>query len=229
MKKLGSFALMLPTLFLLTSSTAFAGQLQYEVTILNLTRGQPFSPTAVILHDPEMEPIFTLGEPSSEGIWSIAESGNTMPLVNALTGNPHVYDIEVAGNAPYLPGESRTVILDGGKGGFERRLSVAGMLGKTNDTFFALNGVTVPTTGPFAHSRVFMANAYDAGSEVNNELCDYVGGCGAGMRLTDGAEGYVYIGNGFHVGDPDNGLDPNELDWNNPVAKITVRVSRTGF
>jgi hypothetical protein len=229
MKKTGSFALVLSALFLLPSGPALAGNLQYEVTILNLTRGQPFSPTAVILHDPEMEPIFTLGEPSSEGIWSIAEGGNTMPLVNALTGNPHVYDIKVAGDAPYLPGESRTVILDGGKGSFhERRVSLAGMLGKTNDTFFALNGVTVPTFPSLFQSQVFMADAYDAGSEVNNELCDYVGGCGLKLRDTVGAEGYVYIGNGFHVGEPGK-LDPNELDWNNPVAKITVRVSRTGF
>ena len=106
-------------------------------------------------------------------------------------------------------------------------ISLAGMLGITNDAFFALNGETVPNFLPFyytSYSKVFMAPAYDAGSEVNNELCDYVGGCGAGLRMTDGAEGYVYISPGFQgVGD----LDAAQLDWRNPVAKITVSVSRS--
>ncbi len=229
MKKFGSFGIVLTGLFVLMSGVAMAAGLQYEVTITNLTKGQPFSPTAVILHDSQLDPIFTLGEPSTEEIWSIAETGNTGPLVAALTGNPHVFDIQVAGDAPYGPGESRTVMLDGGSGFNGRRISVAGMLGITNDSFFALNGETVPNFVPYfysSYSRVFMAPAYDAGSEVNNELCDYVGGCGAGMRMTDGAEGYVYISPGFQgVGD----LDAAELDWKNPVAKITVRVSRSGF
>ncbi len=231
MKKIASLSVLLTGLFLLASSAALASGLQYEITITNLTRGQPFSPTAVIIHDPQMEPIFTLGEPSNEGIWSIAETGNTGPLVAALAGNPHIYDMQVT-DGPFLPGTSVTVVLGGGNGFGGRELSLAGMLGKTNDSFFALNGVTVPNFLPFfqrIYSQTFMADAYDAGSELNNELCDYVGGCGAGLRMTDGAEGYVYVSSGFHVGDPDNGLDPTVLDWNNPVAKITVRVSRSGF
>lgn len=228
MKKIASLSFLLTGLFLLASSAALASGLQYEVTITNLTRGQPFSPTAVIIHDSQMEPIFTLGEPSSEGIWSIAESGNTGPLVAALAGNPHIYDLQVT-DGPFLPGTSVTVTLDGGNGFADKELSLAGMLGKTNDSFFALNGVNVPGFLPFfqrTYTEVFMADAYDAGSELNNELCDYVGGCGAGLRMTNGAEGYVYVSSGFHVGDPSHGLDPTVLDWNNPVAKITVRVVR---
>jgi hypothetical protein len=228
-KTFSSLLVILP--FLLASGMGHADSLlQYEVTITNLTKGQPFSPTVVILHDSQMEPIFTLGEPSSIGIWSIAETGNTAPLVAALTGNPHIYDMQVT-DGPFFPGTSVTVVLDGGYviSGQERKLSLAGMLGKTNDSFFALNGVTVPNFLPpykRISTQVFMANAYDSGTEVNNELCDYVGGCGQGLRLTDGAEGYVYVSSGFHgVGD----LDASVLDWKNPVAKITVRVSRSGF
>jgi hypothetical protein len=229
MKRIAVFVSLLASLCFLGTGAAFAGPLQYQVTITNLTKGEPFSPTAVIIHDAQMEPIFTLGEPASEGIWSIAEGGNTAPLVAALSGNPHVIDIQVAGDAPYGPGESRTVILDGGNGFGGLRISLAGMLGITNDSFFALNGETVPNFVPFyynEYSQVFMAPAYDSGTEVNNEDCNYVAGCGGTLRMTDGAEGYVYVSSGIHgIGD----LDPAELDWNNPVAKITVRVSRHGF
>ena len=43
---------------------------------------------------------------------------------------------------------------------------------------------------------------------------------GAGMRDTDGAEGYVYIHSGIHGGAD---LTASVRDWNDPVAKITVR------
>jgi hypothetical protein len=65
--------------------------------------------------------------------------------------------------------------------------------------------------------------AYDAGSEVNDELCASIpgpdcGGAGAGSPV-GGEEGYVHVHTGIHgIGD----LDPSERDWRNPVAMITV-------
>jgi hypothetical protein len=93
------------------------------------------------------------------------------------------------------------------------------MLVTTNDAFFALNGAEVPLVRSFEYA----SPAYDAGSEANNESCAFIPGppCGkAGVRATEGAEGYVHIHAGIHgVGD----LVPAERDWRNPVAKITLR------
>jgi hypothetical protein len=223
---------------MLGSGMALAGQLQYEVTITNLTKGQPFSPTVVAIHNGRMDPIFTVGEPSSEGIWRIAEGGDTSVLAPQLSADSNVYDVMVS-DGPFLPGQSVTVVLNAGRGLGPRYLSLAGMLGSTNDAFFALNGQLVTSLAwPFSMpdgSQEFYAPAYDAGSEFNSETCDTVPGppCNNGVnnRDTAEAEGYVYIHAGVHgsAGPPPNGLSADTSDWRNPVAKITIRVSRRGF
>jgi len=235
--KLSRFVLGFTTL-VLASGMALAGQLQYEVTITNLTKGQPFSPAVVAIHTARMTPIFTLGEPSSEGIWRIAEGGDVSVLAPQLSADPNVFDVQVS-DGPFLPGQSVTVILNGGNRPGPRYLSLAGMLGSTNDGFFALNGQSVSSLWfpylPSLGTMVYYATAYDAGSEANSETCDTVPGppCDNGMneRDTAGAEGYVYIHSGVHgvAGPPPAGLPAGTSDWRNPVAKITVRASRSGF
>ena len=73
----------------------------------------------------------------------------------------------------------------------------------------------------------FSAVAYDAGSEGNNEDCDFIPGpCAMGstnFRYEMGAEGYVYVHNGVHgIGMGAVNLDPSAHDWRNPVARIKV-------
>ncbi len=71
---------------------------------------------------------------------------------------------------------------------------------------------------------VMTAPAYDAGSEVNSELCVEIPGppsvC-AGEGFNPGAgEGYVRVSEGIHgVGD----LSANVYNWRNPVASISIR------
>lgn len=216
--------------FLLTTVLLTAAPLKYEVTITNLTKGEPFSPTVVILHKPEMEPIFTLGQPASEGIWSIAEDGDTGPLFATASVDPDVYDVQVT-DGPFLPGHSVTVTLTGGNNWVAPvSISLAGMLGISNDAFYALNGERIhsfiPPFGKFTNELVFMPPAYDSGTEVNSESCATIPGgpCSAvKVRDTEGAEGYVYVHSGIHgIGD----LDPSLYDWNNPVAKIVIRLVR---
>jgi hypothetical protein len=113
------------------------------------------------------------------------------------------------------------------------------MLGSTNDAFFALNGQPVSSLYfpflPNLGTLVFYAPAYDSGTEANSETCDTVPGppCNNDVneRDTTGAEGYVYIHSGVHgvAGPPPDGLSADTSDWRNPVAKITVRASRSGF
>ena len=90
----------------------------------------------------------------------------------------------------------------------------------TNDTFIALNGVNVP----WGYRRITKyVTAYDAGSELNDELCASLPGPGCGGDPgpdSDNGEGYIYVSNGIRgVGD----LDADLRDFNNPVARITIR------
>ena len=191
----------------------------FEVVVTNLTRGQIISPAVVATHTRELDPLFVLGLPASDELVGVAEDAVLDPLIDALSDDPNVKDVQtiVGAAGPIMPGESASVIVDAG--GRFRNVTVVGMLVTTNDAFFALNGVPGPRRGSATHR----APAYDAGSEANNENCAYIPGppCGnAGVRMTERAEGYVHIHAGIHgIAD----LVPATHDWRNPVAKITIR------
>jgi hypothetical protein len=191
----------------------------YKVTVTNITRGQIISPPIVISHNRHFE-LFSLGDPATPatpGLAALAEDADTTVLKHELDASSSVYDYNEAAGI-IMPGSSATVEIKT-KRGFQR-ISAAGMLVTTNDAFFAVRGVYARYWG----NTATYARAYDAGSEVNSELCEFIPGppCGSpGERDTVGAEGYVYIHSGIHgIGN----LDPAESDWNNPVA--TVRVQR---
>ena len=191
----------------------------FEVTVTNLTRGQIISPAVVVSHSAGLSPLFTLGTAASDELAMVAEDAASGQLVNMLTADPEVMAVDTIFGAggPIMPGESASVVLDAS--GRFRHFSVVGMLVTTNDAFFALNGVPGPQRG----AEIHYSPAYDAGSESNNEDCDFIPGppCeNGGVRDTAGAEGYVHIHAGIHgIGD----LIPAVHDWHNPVAKITIR------
>lgn len=193
---------------------------RYEVTVTNLTRGQQFTPILAVSHRDPLR-LFRLGAPASAELQTLAEEGNTAPFVELLTPNPAVTQV-LPGQGLANPGASFTFVIEGRP--FGDRLSLAAMLIPTNDTFFALNAVDLPEAGK--EERHF-ANAYDSGTEGNDELCASIpgpffvecNGSGGGGRV-GGGEGYVYIGNGIHgVGD----FSEATRDWNNPVALVRIR------
>jgi hypothetical protein len=194
---------------------------RYEVTITNLTRGQRFTPILVASHKKGVS-LFTLGEPASPELATLAEEGNTGPLTALLLGMPEVKDVVSSGGL-LNPGSSVTVTVEAG-GGFDR-VSVAAMLIPTNDGFFALNGVEGPKGN---EGLTLFSLAYDSGSERNDELCASFpgpffaecGGSGGGGQPVGSEEGYVHIHAGIHgIGD----FIASDRDWRNPVAKITIR------
>ena len=198
---------------------AHEGQ-RFRVTVTNLTRGQQFTPILVATHR-EGVSLFAEGSPASPGLQVLAEEGNTAPLTAELQATPGVFDVVTA--PPLLdPGASRSVIVRT-HGGFDH-VSVAAMLIPTNDAFFAVNGVR----GPRGGSKVVLRSpAYDAGSEINDELCASIpgpffaecGGPGGGGAPSGGEEGFVHIHAGIHgIGD----LMAGRRDWRNPVAKIVI-------
>ncbi len=161
-----------------------------------------------------------MGQPASSGLAALAEDADTSVLVPALNADPNVLDVQINPADPILPGQSASVIVTADHE--HSRLSFASMLVTTNDAFAALNGVPLPKNGGSA----FFSVAYDAGSEVNTENCSDIPGPPCGhpfVRVPAGAEGYVSIHSGIHgVGVPLEIL-PEERDWRNPVAWITIR------
>ena len=206
---------------------------RYEITVTNLTPGQTFTPILVAAHS-RHESIFSAGAPASDALAALAESGSTAEVTQELVdaGVPESHIATILGPdpapAPPLTGPGRTASIEirgprrGGK------LSVAAMLIPTNDTFMALNSVNLPRRGQVS----YIALAYDAGTEANDQNCANIPGprCGGegNSAPADSDEGIIVVSNGFHdkgTQDADGNeiLGPSVYDWRNPVARITIR------
>jgi hypothetical protein len=187
---------------------------EYEIKVTNLTRGQIMSPVVIVSHEFIKDPLFVLGSPASAELAMVAEDAKSEALIAAFQGDSRVKDIQtiIGENGPILPGETASISVAAGY------ISAVSMLVTTNDAFFALNGVP----GPDNDSVVYLAPAYDAGSEANNEDGDFIPGPpfgNGGIRSVENAEGYVHI----HAGiDGIADLAPDMHDWRNPVAKIEI-------
>ena len=202
---------------LLAGATQASDDARFEVTVTNITQGEIFTPIMVASHRRGTK-LFRLGEPASEELEIIAEGGNNAPLGNSLISSGVALDV-VSADGGLLPGHSLTLSVRTDKR--HSHVSVASMLVPTNDAFFAVNGVRGPRG---KRSKTVYSPAYDAGTENNDELCDHIPGppfaCnGEGFNAASG-EGYVYIHPGIHGG---GDLSAASYDWNNPVAKITIR------
>ena len=202
-----------------------AGQqtVTYNVTIENLTSGQPFTPPVVAAHTSGMD-VFNVGQAASAEVQAIAENGNNDPLVALLGGSAAVLD-SASGTAPVKPGESATITVEAPSGSL---LTVVFMLICTNDGFSGVDSMTLAASG----SESVDANAYDAGTENNTEdFADIVPPCqdligvssaDAGTGETDPAlaEGGVITAHQGIQGGTD--LTVSDHGWTDPVARITV-------
>ena len=151
----------------------------YEITIENLTTGQPFSPGIAATHTKKVH-VFRRGRAASEGIRLIAENGDPTEAAAELTGAPGFHDV-LATAAPVgcigcsgpFP-SSMTFQLEAASKA--NRLSLAVMLICTNDGFVGLDRVKLP--GGFK-PKTFHAHAFDSGTEANDELfTSIVDACG---------------------------------------------------
>jgi len=205
------------TASMLGASSAFAygdKTFMYKVTITNLTPGQPLAPVMVATHRPGVEFFEDGGAPSDE-LARLAEAGDGQPMADKLAALPTVDEAKVSTMGLTFPGQSTTVMISSKR--TYTHISVGAMLGATNDAFFAIKDVPVPW---FGRKLTYLAPAYDAGSETNDELSSTVAGLGGeGYSPTDDGEGFVHIHNGVHgIGN----LVPAIHGWLNPTAKITI-------
>lgn len=222
---------------------AFASDL--TVTVTNLTRGTWFTPMLVAAH-PASFKSFTDGTAASVEIQSIAEAGDTSGMQAILPVNS-VKIVDPA-KGPLKPGGSATTVsFSGGAGTSNSQLTILAMMVPTNDGFIALNAIDIPTTpGTYTYN----VNAYDAGTEANDEKKAAAGGINQpGMIfpafLNDATgklssdinpnapgfsnatkEGFVHIHRGI-VGSANGGpsaLDNTVYRWLNPVARVVLTV-----
>jgi hypothetical protein len=197
-----------------SSSVLADGKATYDVTITNLTNSISFTPILVASHRKPVS-IFDLGLPASEDLRMVAEGGNIAPLATTLEENKQVVDVQNSGGL-LLPGASVSVRVSAKRGA--KLISIASMMLPTNDGFIALDSVQAPKSG----SATYYSPGYDAGTELNDELCANIPGptCGGQGVSPEGVnEGYVHIHSGIHgIGD----LYAPTYDWRNPVAKITI-------
>ena len=220
---------------------------QYEVTLKNMTRGQPFSPPVAATHHKKAVRLFQVGKLASLNLELIAEDGNQIPMFNQLKQLADGSDLLPAsqrvteavnvgrpltpsGTMVQIPGgplvtDHATFDITGVPGD---KLSLATMLICTNDGFLGLDAVELPQHG----SSTFMLNGYDAGTENNTErLTDIVDPCSSplgpifiprdGMNNNPSTDPPERIQH--HPGITGNGdLDPNVYGWTNPVAMVKV-------
>ncbi|MGH2923274.1 MAG: spondin domain-containing protein [Solirubrobacterales bacterium] len=214
----------------------------YEVTITNLTGGQPLTPPVAATHRGK-HAIFDVGRPAGFGVKEIAENGNNAPLLTQLGAARKVAAFTEAGTGPLVPpgrpgsamfGDRVKFTIEAGRRA--NRLSFVTMLICTNDGFTGVDGVKLPTGKKAKVSKA--TRAYDAGTEINTEdYADIVPPCqplighdagendpGTGASNPALAEGGVIAHHGGILGIDD--LVPSIHGWTDPVAKI--RIERKG-
>src|SRR5918996_2112464 len=125
---------------------------EYEVTITNLTAGQPLTPPVVATHR-SRHAVFDVGQPASVGVREIAENGNSAPLLAFLEADPLNQFGGFAESTtgplvpPGVPGDgmfdqSAALTVNGPPRA--KRLSFVSMLICTNDGLTGSDGLKLP-------------------------------------------------------------------------------------
>lgn len=199
-------------------------QATYEITVHNLTNGQPFTPLGVVIHEGGYMP-WELGETVSTGLETLAESGDPSGFLAEADADAAVAMSANSTNGPFGPGSSETVTITVDHSA-SLQLSVASMLANTNDAFtgvrnWEIGGLTM------GDSTSTMTYVFDAGTESNTETMGTMPGPaagGEGFNASREALNKLTIHSG--VVTADDGLMTSALDeshrWLNQAAKVVV-------
>jgi hypothetical protein len=209
-----------------------------SITVTNLTQGLHFTPIITAAHVSD-DHIFMVGTAATPELQAMAEGGDISSLVTMLS-NADANTNENPVGGLLAPGTSTTYMLTNDSA--NTHLSMTAMILPSNDGFVGLDGWKIPTD---AGTYTIMLNAYDAGTEANNELI--IGGAGGasgvlgipaapsggsgtnGTGVTDTESNtMVHIHRGS-IGDDDMSGGKSDLNnsihrWLNPVAKLTVTI-----
>ncbi|MDB2387151.1 spondin domain-containing protein [Shewanella sp.] len=223
-------------LFITSLMSLPAAAAELEISVTNLTHGNHFTPLLLAAHNMDSH-LFQVGEMATPELQKMAEGGDIADLNASVMG---AGGITVANPAQGLLAPSASVdsiMLDSGD---MTHLSITGMVLPTNDAFVGIDSWKIPTE---AGTYTFTLNAYDAGTEANDEIINGGGASGVpGIPVAPGGDGgmnatgimdmssndKVHIHPGV-LGDMDKNGGASDLDsrihrWLNPVARVTVVV-----
>ncbi|GAA6182905.1 spondin domain-containing protein [Aliiglaciecola sp. NS0011-25] len=219
------------TASLLTVAMQPAWSADLTVEIQNLTQGIYFTPLLVAAHTPEAS-LFELGETASAEIEAMAEMGSLDGLMSIGTSVNANMVADPAGGllAPSLSTSTALTTDDS-----NTVLSITGMILPSNDGFVGLDNWSIPSE---AGTYTFYLNAYDAGTEANDELRTsmpvpppldpLLGSNGSGVTSEE-SNSTVHVHRG-NIGDAETDGGTSDIvnsihRWLNPVAKVTVTVN----
>jgi hypothetical protein len=192
----------------------------WRVTITNLTPAgpgapgsQPLSPPLFVVHSGKAD-VWSVGDIASHGLAAIAEDADNTVLESALPSLPGVKSVFTGAGGPIPSGQSRTYSVE--THGWFNRLSLVTMLVNTNDAFTGLDSLRLS-----GRDETLATNAYDAGSERNNELKAFIPGPCCNNPFVRDPEGALIR---HHEGITGRGeLAPALYDWDGPAARITIQ------
>lgn len=217
-----------------TAQTAQSATL--DISITNLTHGIYFTPILISAHDDSTH-LFELGASASTALQEMAEGGAIGSLVSMVDAAGGV-NVENPAAGLLAPATS-TVSTDFETGALSY-LSVTAMILPTNDGFMGVDAWPIPSA---PGTYTILVNAYDAGTEANDEIVNGGGDPGVpGIPANPGGNGgtgamgvtatefntSVHIHRGS-LGDTSLTDGVSDLDsrihrWLNPVAKVVVTV-----
>lgn len=225
-------------LLLSAMSVAAAQAAELEIHVQNLTGGIAFTPLYIAAHDGETH-LFQAGETASTELQAMAEGGDISGLQTVGTA-ASADAVSNPAEGLLMPAMSTMATMSTSEG--NDYFSVVAMMLPTNDGFIGLDSWPIPDT---AGTYTIYLNAYDAGTEANDEirgsgapgeagmpvpppLEDVVGTGGTGISATiTNATVHIHPGN---LGDDDLAAGNSDIQntvqrWLNPVAKVTVVVT----
>ena len=218
-------------------STAPAMAQDLDIKITNLTNGIYFTPFLVAAHDSSSH-LFMKGSTASSSLQAMAEGGDITGLstdIQASAGNV----VENPAGGLLAPGTNTSFMLMSNDG--NDQLSLTAMMLPTNDGFVGADSIELPST---KGTYTYYLNAYDAGTEANDELITgggapgvagipadpgaHVGTGGTGVAMTDNNT-MIHIHRG-NLGDSNASGDASDLDntvhrWLNPVAELVITIN----
>ena len=220
---------------MLGSAPLMAQDLSIKIT--NLTSGIYFTPFLVAAHNSDTH-LFMEGTAATTNLQAMAEGGDISGLstdVQAVGGEV----VENPAGGFLAPGANTS--FDFTTTDTNKYLSLTAMLLPTNDGFVGADSIMIPET---AGTYTFYLNAYDAGTEANNEVINGGGASGTlgipadpggangtgGTGITATIENttvHIHRGN---IGDQDAEGGASDLTstvhrWLNPVAQLVITVN----
>lgn len=188
----------------------------WKVKITNLTPpgagapgSQPLSPPVFVVHRPSFH-VWKVGELATAALAAVAEDANNPVLVSALSKQDEVAEAFASEDGP-IPSGACAEFTVRVRNGY--RVSIVSMLVNTNDGFTGVDGLHLR-----GRQVEVQTDAYDAGTEVNNERTEFIPGPCCGNFFVREPEGEVIRRHEGITGRGD--LDATLYGWADPVASI---------